>query len=84
MPLPRHTPASLEAAYASAAALAETLDFVWPSLPSTVDGTYTVPLEPGHLSVTRWLEGQLPEAGDHRPGAAPRPAPRGDSPAAGV
>ncbi len=39
MPLPRHTPASLEAAYASAAALAETLDFVWPSLPSTVDGT---------------------------------------------
>ena len=63
MPLPRHTPASLEAAYASAAALAETLDFVWPSLPSSVHGSYTVPLEPGHLSVTRWLDGRRPEAG---------------------
>lgn len=63
MPLPRHTPASLEAAYASAAVLAETLDFVWPSVPSTVHGSYTVPCEPGHLSVTRWLEGHRPEAG---------------------
>lgn len=63
LPLPRHTPASLEAAYASAALLAEDLDFVWPSLPSTVDGTYTVPLGPGRLSVTRWLDGRRPAAG---------------------
>ena len=35
--LPRHTHASLEAAYASAAGLG--LDFVWPSLPR-IDGAY--------------------------------------------
>jgi len=60
LPIPRHTPASLEAAYASAALLAETLDFVWPSLPSTEVGTYTVPLEAGRVSATRWLDGRPP------------------------
>lgn len=80
LPIPRHTPASLEAAYASAAVLAEDLDFVWASLPSIVAGTYTVPLGPGRVSVTRWLDGCRPEAGttDLAPlldelHAAPRP-----------
>lgn len=63
VPTPRHTPASLEAAYASAAVLAETLDFVWPSVPSVVEATFTVPFGPGHVSVTRWLDGQRPGPG---------------------
>jgi len=63
LPLPRYTPASLEAAYASAAEIAQTLDFVWPSVPSAVDGTYTVTCGPGSLSATRWLEGTRPDAG---------------------
>lgn len=62
-PTPRHTGTSLEAAYASAAELAWTLDFVWPSLPSHLDETYTVALGPGRLSVTGWLEGRRPEPG---------------------
>ncbi|WP_175539619.1 phosphotransferase [Nocardioides exalbidus] len=57
--LPRHTHASLEAAYASAAALP--LDFVWPSLP-TVAGAYAVPVGRRTASATRWLEGTRPEA----------------------
>ncbi len=56
--LPRHTHASLEAAYASAAAL--DLDFVWPSIPAT-DGGCTVPLGSRTVSVTGWLDGQRPE-----------------------
>jgi len=56
--LPRHTHASLEAAYASAAALG--LDFVWPSVP-TRSGGYTVPLGARTASATRWLDGVRPE-----------------------
>ena len=76
--LPRHTQASLEAAYASAAALG--LDFVWPSLPTTED-VFTVALGSRTLSVARWLDGVRPT--DSTPDlpdlleelhAAPRPA----------
>jgi len=63
LPLPRHTPASLEAAYASAAEIAQVLDFVWPSVASDADGTFTVACGPGHLSATRWLEGTRPRTG---------------------
>ena len=56
-PTERHTAASLEGAYATAARLG--LEFVWPSLPS-VDGTYTRPLEDRTLSVTAWLAGERP------------------------
>ena len=56
--LPRHTLASLEAAYASAAAL--DLDFVWPSLPGR-SGAYVVALGRRKLSVTGWLDGERPE-----------------------
>ncbi|RYB90194.1 aminoglycoside phosphotransferase [Nocardioides glacieisoli] len=55
--LPRHTLASLEAAYSSAAALG--LDFVWPSLP-TREGAYVVPLRSRKASVTGWLDGSRP------------------------
>ncbi len=55
--LPRHTLASLEAAYSSAAAL--DLDFVWPSLP-THRGAYVVPLRSRKASVTGWLDGSRP------------------------
>ena len=55
--LPRHTHATLEAAYASAAAL--DLDFVWPCVPRT-DGGFTTPLRARTLSVTAWLEGERP------------------------
>lgn len=60
IPLPRHTPESLEGAYAAAAAVARDLDFVWPSLP-THDGRFTVPASWGTISVTQWLEGERPE-----------------------
>ncbi|MDZ5664077.1 hypothetical protein SFC79_20040 [Nocardioides sp. S-58] len=56
--LPRHTRATLEAAYASAAALG--LDFVWPSLP-TLDGDVTLPVGARTASVARWLPGERPE-----------------------
>ena len=56
--LPRHTAESLEAAYASAAALG--LDFVWPSLPAT-GGGLTVPLGRRTMSITGWLDGRRPE-----------------------
>lgn len=56
--LPRHTQASLEAAYSSAAALG--LDFVWPSLPS-LSGPFTVAVGARTASVTGWLEGRRPE-----------------------
>ncbi|HEX5918059.1 MAG TPA: hypothetical protein VFY76_09410 [Nocardioides sp.] len=55
--LPRHTRASLEAAYASAAAL--DLRFVWRSIP-TADGSFTVPLGARTVSVTGWLDGTRP------------------------
>lgn len=58
-PTPRHTPASFEAAYASAAALG--LDFVWAPVPR-VDGGFTVPIGERVLSVTRWLDGVRPSA----------------------
>jgi len=57
--LPRHTRATLEAAYASAAALG--LDFVWPSLPR-LDGDVTVPMGQRTASVARWLPGERPDA----------------------
>ena len=57
--LPRHTLASLEAAYASAAGLG--LDFVWPSVPRR-DGGYVVALGQRKLSATGWLDGSRPEA----------------------
>lgn len=53
--LPRHTHASLEAAYASAAVLE--LDFVWPSVPRS-DGGYTVRLAARTASMTGWLDGE--------------------------
>ncbi len=55
--LPRHTHDSLEAAYASAAALG--LGFVWPSLPTT-GRTFTVAWGGRTLSLTRWLDGVRP------------------------
>ena len=60
----RHTIASLEGAYAGAAALARAgLRAVWPSLP-TRSGTFTVPFGEGALSVTGWLDGWTPTAAD--------------------
>jgi spectinomycin phosphotransferase len=56
--LPRHTQASLELAYASAAALG--LDFVWPSLPAA-GGGFTVPVGARTASVTAWLDGRRPD-----------------------
>lgn len=55
--LPRHTHASLEAAYATTAAL--DLDFVWAPLPR-IDGGFTVPVGLRTASVTGWLEGRRP------------------------
>lgn len=56
-PTVRHTPVSIEGAYAAAACLG--LDFVWPSVP-TLAGPFTVPLGERTLSVTRWLDGERP------------------------
>ena len=53
----RHTPASLEAAYAGAGALAFALDFVVAGLPHEGLG-YTVPLHEGSLSCTPWVVGE--------------------------
>ncbi|MBL0746236.1 phosphotransferase family protein [Nocardioides baculatus] len=76
--LPRHTLASLEAAYSSAASL--DLDFVWPSRPGS-SGAYVVALGSRKASVTGWLEGSRPtESVAELPSllaelhAAPRPA----------
>ena len=56
----RHTPETLEATYAAAAALHEAgLEFVLPCLPSA-SGAFTVPLADGALSATRWVEGRRP------------------------
>ncbi|MFB7719556.1 aminoglycoside phosphotransferase [Nocardia sp. NPDC056100] len=57
---PRHTAASLEAAYAGAAALAGTgLDMVCAPLPAR-SGRFTVDIGTGALSVTPWLHGRSP------------------------
>jgi len=58
-PTVRHTAASIEGAYAAAAALG--LDFVWPSVPR-LEGSFTLPLGERTLSVTRWLEGERPSS----------------------
>jgi spectinomycin phosphotransferase len=65
----RHSPESLEGAYAGAAALARAgLRAVWPSLAAR-SGTFTVPLGGGALSATGWLQGRTPTQAD---AAAPR------------
>ena len=56
----RHSAASLEGAYAAAAALE--LDFVVAPLPSRT-GTYTVPLADGRLSCTPWTAGTVAGSG---------------------
>jgi spectinomycin phosphotransferase len=56
----RHSAASLEAAYAAAAAL--DLDLVVASLP-TRTGRYTVPLEHARLSCAPWTEGKVAGSG---------------------
>ncbi|KUL38882.1 aminoglycoside phosphotransferase [Streptomyces sp. NRRL F-4489] len=57
---PRHTEASLEAAYAGAAALAAAgLEAVCPPLP-TPSGRFTVPFQGGALSATPWVVGRTP------------------------
>jgi spectinomycin phosphotransferase len=55
--LPRHTHASLESAYASAACLG--VDFVWRSLPR-VDGGFTLSVGARTASVAGWLPGERP------------------------
>ncbi|MFF9347078.1 phosphotransferase [Streptomyces sp. NPDC014734] len=63
---PRHTAASLEAAYAGAAALAaDGLDVVCAPLPAR-SGRYTVDAGPGVLSVTPWLDGRSPTEAEAR------------------
>ncbi|MGI8646580.1 MAG: phosphotransferase [Nocardioides sp.] len=53
---PRHSAASLEATYTAAAVLTDALDFVVAPLPA-YDGSHTVPLAEGAVSVTRWIDG---------------------------
>ncbi|GAA1479072.1 hypothetical protein GCM10009623_35180 [Nocardioides aestuarii] len=55
-----HTADTLEATYAAAAALADDLDLVVPSLPGR-DGRFTTPLGDGLLSATRWVDGHRPD-----------------------
>ncbi|WP_421106921.1 phosphotransferase [Streptomyces sp. NEAU-S77] len=63
---PRHTAASLEAAYAGAAVLAGTgLDVVCAPLPAR-SGRFTVEIGGGMLSVTPWLEGRTPTEAEAR------------------
>ncbi|WP_211246425.1 phosphotransferase family protein [Amycolatopsis taiwanensis] len=65
---PRHTEASLEAAYAGAAALAAAgVEAVCAPLPARSSGRFTVGVEAGALSATPWLDGRSPteaEAGE--------------------
>ncbi|WP_369201397.1 phosphotransferase [Streptomyces sp. PU-14G] len=66
---PRHTRASLEAAYAGAASLAAAgLAAVCAPLPSR-SGRYTVELAGGALSVTPWLAGRSPTEAEAQAGA---------------
>jgi spectinomycin phosphotransferase len=59
-PTPRHTPQSLERAYAAAAELAGSgLEFIHAS-EATTRGSFTVPLGTGVLSATRWAAGERP------------------------
>lgn len=58
-PTIRHTPASIEGAYAAAAALG--LDFVWPSV-QRLEGSFTLALGDRTVSVTRWLDGERPQS----------------------
>ena len=61
---PRHSPESLEGAYAGAAALFDAgLEFVVPSLRAE-PGTFTVPLGSGALSATGWVDGTVAGTGD--------------------
>lgn len=63
---PRHTAASLEAAYAGAAALAAGgLDMVCAPLPAR-SGRFTIDVGPGVLSVTPWLDGRSPTEAEAR------------------
>lgn len=65
----RHTAATLEGAYAGAAALAASgLEFVVPCLPAC-SGRFTVPFARGALSATPWVPGRRPGDGEfpHRP-----------------
>ncbi|PNG94746.1 aminoglycoside phosphotransferase [Streptomyces malaysiensis] len=56
---PRHTAATLEAAYAGAAALAAAgVDVVCAPLPARSSGRFTVGVQTGALSVTPWLDGR--------------------------
>ncbi|MEE4591273.1 aminoglycoside phosphotransferase [Streptomyces sp. DSM 41524] len=58
---PRHTEATLEAAYAGAAALAAAgVDVVCAPLPARSSGRFTIGVEAGALSVTPWLDGRSP------------------------
>jgi spectinomycin phosphotransferase len=66
---PRHSAASIEASYATAATLARDLDFVVAPLPSST-GPFTAPLGPRTLSATPWLDGEPPEAMDAETTAA--------------
>ena len=56
-PTVRHTAASIEGAYAAAAALE--LDFVWPPV-GQLQGPFTLPFDERTVSVTRWLDGERP------------------------
>ncbi|GAA2143746.1 hypothetical protein GCM10009844_16500 [Nocardioides koreensis] len=61
---PRHSPESLEGAYAGAAALfGAGLEFVVPCL-RAVPGTCTIPLGKGALSATGWVDGTVAGTGD--------------------
>lgn len=63
---PRHTAASLEAAYAAAAALAAAgLESVCAPLPAR-SGHFTVDIGPGALSMTPWLDGRSPSEEEAR------------------
>ncbi|MDT0543606.1 MULTISPECIES: phosphotransferase [Streptomyces] len=63
---PRHTAASLEAAYAGAAALAAGgLDMVCAPSPAR-PGRFTIDVGPGVLSVTPWLDGRSPTEAEAR------------------
>ncbi len=60
----RHSPESLEGAYAGAAALSRAgLRGAWPSIRAR-SGTFTVPFGDGALSATGWLEGRTPTEAD--------------------
>ncbi len=65
----RHSAASIEASYATAATLARDLEFVVAPLPSST-GSFTAPLGSRALSATPWLEGEPPVSMDAETTAA--------------